>query len=495
MTAVRSPRRYRALALIASAVVVVALLLDATMSVAAATPSISSFSPMSGPVGTAVTVTGTGFTGATKVSFGLTSAVFSVVSDTTIDTTVPNNAVRSRISVHTPSGDANSRHRYFKVTPSIISVSPSSGQVGTAVTITGTALTNGTQVSFNGVVAALNTVTYSQIATSVPTGATSGPLKVTTRWGSTNAASDFTVTQVFDVTTYGAVGDGTGDNTAAFKAAITAAQAAGSGSIVSIPAGTYVFTTGSPASVQIDGNVSITFAGAGRDTTKLIETTPNRDLVSIKCDHTVIQDLTLDTQTYNGGHPLGDGANYTTVQRMQILDGSNTFGIYFPGPPGARDDKYTGDGFSFSFQYGGSISNIWHTGSHITLYVDNQTTVANYYYTPGTQGRTAGFILSTPCFNITITNFRSSGEGGWIRTAPTPARVNQNITIDGEIMTGGSSMVLKIGDVQGLLVENSTLLGIVVDPTIIAQGTVTSSTYTSVTSKPQGTGVDELTFS
>ena len=62
-------------------------------------------------------------------------------------------------------------------------------------------------------------------------------------------------------------------------------------------------------------------------------------------------------------------------------------------------------------------------------------------------------------------------------------------------MTGGPTFRLLIGDVQGLLVENSTLDNITIDPKIIAQGTVTSSTYTGVTSRPQGSGVNDIVFS
>ena len=54
-------------------------------------PVITSVSPASGPVGggTAVTIIGTGFTGATELDFGSTAANFEVVSDTHINATTP----------------------------------------------------------------------------------------------------------------------------------------------------------------------------------------------------------------------------------------------------------------------------------------------------------------------------------------------------------------------------------------------------------------------
>lgn len=57
-------------------------------------PSITSFSPTSAAVGATVTLTGTGFTGATKVLFGLVPATtFNVVSDTSITAVVPNSTL------------------------------------------------------------------------------------------------------------------------------------------------------------------------------------------------------------------------------------------------------------------------------------------------------------------------------------------------------------------------------------------------------------------
>jgi hypothetical protein len=79
-------------------------------------PTIGSFSPTKGPVGTKVTLTGTGFTGATKVKFGGTAATtLKVVSATTITTKVPTGAVTGTILVKTPAGTATSSTP-FKVT-------------------------------------------------------------------------------------------------------------------------------------------------------------------------------------------------------------------------------------------------------------------------------------------------------------------------------------------------------------------------------------------
>jgi hypothetical protein len=76
-------------------------------------PRITSFSPTAGPVGTVVTVTGTGFTGATAVRFGSTTAsTFMVISDTQIRATVPVGARTAKIEVVTPGGSATSMGKF-----------------------------------------------------------------------------------------------------------------------------------------------------------------------------------------------------------------------------------------------------------------------------------------------------------------------------------------------------------------------------------------------
>ncbi|GEM_PF-2249397 len=72
-------------------------------------PSITGFTPTSGPVGTSVTVTGTNLTGATRVTFnGLPAATFTALSATQIRATVPKGRTGGRIVVSTPGGSCTS---------------------------------------------------------------------------------------------------------------------------------------------------------------------------------------------------------------------------------------------------------------------------------------------------------------------------------------------------------------------------------------------------
>jgi RHS repeat-associated protein len=82
--------------------------------------------------------------------------------------------------------------------PAITAVTPSSGSVGVFVTITGRNFEPGATVSFNGVPAVVRTTTPTTITTTVPVGATTGPLGVTASHGT--ATRPFTVTLTADFT-------------------------------------------------------------------------------------------------------------------------------------------------------------------------------------------------------------------------------------------------------------------------------------------------------
>jgi uncharacterized repeat protein (TIGR03803 family) len=72
-------------------------------------PTITSFTPPSGPVGTPVMITGTGLTQTTKVTFGgVAATTFTVNSDTQVTADVPASAVTGKITITTSGGTATS---------------------------------------------------------------------------------------------------------------------------------------------------------------------------------------------------------------------------------------------------------------------------------------------------------------------------------------------------------------------------------------------------
>lgn len=146
-----------------------------------------------GKVGDSVDILGQRFTGTTGVSFGGTSAAFTILSDTYLSAVVPAGTT-GLVSVATPSGALNSNKPY-RVTPVLKNFNPPSGPVGTSVTITGSGLINTTKLTFGGVGATSFSITSdTQVSATVPTGAKSGKIGITTPGGIATSASSFKVT-------------------------------------------------------------------------------------------------------------------------------------------------------------------------------------------------------------------------------------------------------------------------------------------------------------
>ena len=167
-------------------------------------PSIASLSPTTGALGAQVTITGTNFgssQGTSTVTFNGTAATVTSWSATSIATTVPSGATTGNVVVTV--GGVASNGVSFTVTgsgsgPTISSLSPTSGPVGTAVTITGTSFgsSQGTStVTFNGTAATVTSWSATSIATTVPSGATTGNVVVTVGGVASNGVS-FTVTLI-----------------------------------------------------------------------------------------------------------------------------------------------------------------------------------------------------------------------------------------------------------------------------------------------------------
>ena len=163
-------------------------------------PSITALSPTSGLVGASVTISGANFgsaQGTSSIRFNGTVATPTSWSASSIVTTVPSGATTG--SVVATVGGVPSNNSTFTVTlpgPGVTSLSPTSGAVGTAVTIDGAnfGATQGTSsVRFNGSVATPTSWSAARIVANLPSGATSGPVVVTVNGIASNGAT-FTVT-------------------------------------------------------------------------------------------------------------------------------------------------------------------------------------------------------------------------------------------------------------------------------------------------------------
>ncbi len=148
-----------------------------------ATPSIASLDPTSGPVATAVTITGTNFgatQGTSTVTFNGTAGAPTGWSDTSITVPVPSGATTGNVVI--TAGGVASNGVGFTVTAGITSLSPTSGPVGTTVTIAGTnfGATQGTStVTFKGTAGAPTSWSATSITVRVPSGATTGNVVIT----------------------------------------------------------------------------------------------------------------------------------------------------------------------------------------------------------------------------------------------------------------------------------------------------------------------------
>src|SRR6185503_10960473 len=106
-----------------------------------AAPTITTLLPLNGPVGTAVTITGTNFgatMGTSTVTFNGTAATPTSWSATSIVVPVPAGATTGNVVVTVGGLASNGVSFTVTVPPTITSLSPTSGPVATAVTIAGT---------------------------------------------------------------------------------------------------------------------------------------------------------------------------------------------------------------------------------------------------------------------------------------------------------------------------------------------------------------------
>jgi hypothetical protein len=171
--------------------------------IAAPPPAVTSLDTTTGSAagGTVVTISGSGFLGATGVTFGGNSATFTVLSDTAIQAVAPAVATSGVVGVRvaTPTGtSAASSADWFTYTstspPSLTWLSLTSGLTtgGDTIDLSGSGFTGATAVSFGTQAAAFTVRGDGWITATVPAGA-AGTVSVTvTTPGGTSSGQSYT---------------------------------------------------------------------------------------------------------------------------------------------------------------------------------------------------------------------------------------------------------------------------------------------------------------
>jgi RHS repeat-associated protein len=173
-----------------------------TVPLATGVPAIATLTPTAGPVNSSIVIAGTNFRssqGGSTVKFGTVTATPTAWSSTSITAPVPTSVPIGTASVTVTVGGQTSAGAPFTVNPppTISSLSPPSGSVGSSVTITGNNFGSlqGT-VTFNGTQATINSWSAGSIVAVVPSGATTGAVVVTLPGGVSATGPSFTVAPV-----------------------------------------------------------------------------------------------------------------------------------------------------------------------------------------------------------------------------------------------------------------------------------------------------------
>jgi hypothetical protein len=225
-------------------------------------PTISAFTPVFAAGGALVTITGTGFSGATAVSFGgVAASSFTVVSATQITAVVSGGGASGNVSVTTPGGTATLGGFSYVPPPTITSFSPTSAASGAMVSIFGANFTGATAASFGGIVpSSFTVVSPTQINAVIAVGA-SGNVSVTTTGGTATLAG-FTFIPAPAISNFSPPGAGPGLPVSIFGANFNGATAVRFGGVLASS-----FTVVSPTQITATistgatGSVSVTSTG------------------------------------------------------------------------------------------------------------------------------------------------------------------------------------------------------------------------------------------
>ena len=492
-------------------------------------PTITGLVPntaVAGSAGFTLTVNGTGFLSSTVITFNGTALVTTLVSATQVTALVPASAVATvgtyAVTATNPTpGGGTSAGATFTVTtpaPTIASFTPTSGLAdGTVtVTVTGTYFTGATAVTLNGVaITGFTVVNATTITFTVPAGATSGPIAVTTPTGTGTSTGSFAVTPAITALSPNAQVAGgpaltltiTGTNftaasTVSFNSvSYTPTSATATTIVVTIPASALATVGAFPVSVTSVGGTSniFTFTVSNPSTAGAYETFE----AGAKTSYTA-GNVTLTSGVWNFSNALiGDSFadKFNGLKSARIRTGG-FIAMTFDKPTGAGTviinaalygTTDTGASFLLEQSTDGGTTYTTVPGAPATL----TSTLTPYTFTVNTAGNVRFRISNTvtvttnafPRINIediSISNFTAAPT--ITSFTPTTGGPGTVVTLTGTNLTGATSVRIGTFTATNLTVVNATTITFVV-PT----GTGSVSGFISVTT-PGGTATSTATF-
>ncbi|MGQ0557707.1 MAG: beta strand repeat-containing protein [Nitrospiraceae bacterium] len=173
------------------------------------TLAVLQFTPSSSPIGTTVTIYGTGFSAtpaSNTVKFNGTTATVLTASTTVLTATVPSGALTGPMSVTVGANTVTSTASFTvgSGAPTLSSFSPAVANYSATVTLTGTnydTTPNNNRVAFTAAMGAVATATSTSIMVPVPSTAQTGPISVSTIQGKATSSQEFFVAPPGVVTT------------------------------------------------------------------------------------------------------------------------------------------------------------------------------------------------------------------------------------------------------------------------------------------------------
>ena len=471
-------------------------------------PAITGFSPTSGPTGTTVTISGTGFSGATIVTFNGIPADFDVNGATSISAVVPAGTTTGKIGVTTPGGSTLSGSNFTVTGPTITGFSPTTGPVGTLVTIIGSGLSEVTGVTFNGAAAAHTVVSGTQITATVPAGATTGKISVTSPGGSDVSISNFTVTGP-DITSFspttGPVGTLVTVNGSGFSDVTVVTFNGSSAASFSIVSATQITAT---VPVGATSGVIGVVSPSGSDISSSIFTVTAPTITSFSPDSGPVNTVVTITGTGLSGATAvmfnGATASYTVNSPTQITatvpTAATTGPIVVVTPSGTATSSSpftippTMTGFTPSSGYIGTQVTISGTGFTGATAVKFNGTTAFFTIDSAAQiaatvpaGATSGTIaVTTPSGTVTSTSTFTVLLPTIINFTPVSGPPSTVVTITGTGFTGATAVRFNGQAAAGFTIDSPTQIAATV-PTGVTTGPITVVT-------PGGTATSSVPF-